>query len=105
MWHLADVKNQKDEKVYDDSMTPGAGAAGLLMPKLTGENIASLLKLQQIKIFDSFDNVGHFDSVDSGLNHKKFLDFAQGYSELYFKQSAAFGTPPSPVDQKASQRT
>ena len=85
-------------------MTPGAGAAGLLMPKLTGENIASLLKLQQIKTLDSLDNVGHFDSVDSGLNHKKFLDFAQGYSELYFKQSAAFGTPTA-LDLKAAQRT
>lgn len=31
--------------MYDDSMTPGAGGTGLLMPKLTGENIASLLKL------------------------------------------------------------
>jgi hypothetical protein len=67
-----DIKYQKDEKLYDDSMTPGASSTGLLMQKLTGENISNLLKLQQIKIFDSFDNVGHFDSVDSGLNFKKF---------------------------------
>jgi hypothetical protein len=70
-----DIKNQKDEKIYDENLIPGVSSTGLLLPKLTGENIAALLKLQQIKIFDSFDNVGHFDSVDSGLNYKKFLDF------------------------------
>lgn len=47
IWLLQSIKNNKDEKILYDSQNPGDPnqERGLLMQKLSGEALASLIKL------------------------------------------------------------
>ena len=44
------------------------------MQKLSGESLASLIKLQKMKLIDKMFDCGETDSRDSGINYAKYLD-------------------------------
>jgi len=44
------------------------------MQKLTGDKLASLIKLQKMKLIDKMFDCGETDSNDSGINYLKYLD-------------------------------
>lgn len=47
------------------------------MHKLNGESLASLIKLQKMKLIDKMFDCGETDSQDSGINYAKYIDILE----------------------------